>query len=157
MVEEYGEVDELRPGNFVFYDLMQQQIGACRFEEIAVALACPVVATHPERNQWIIYGGAIHFSKDYLIGKEGHKLFGIMADIREDGWSVKNSDSNPVLISLSQEHGIVQCSEETFNLCKPGDISLWLPVHSCLTADAIGAYVTTKGDVLDHYREHRFD
>jgi D-serine deaminase-like pyridoxal phosphate-dependent protein len=157
MVEDYGKVDELRPGNFVFFDLMQETIGACRLDDIAVALACPVVATHPERNQWIIYGGAVHFSKDFLPEQNGGKVYGRMVKVTNDGWSVQNAETSPYLMSLSQEHGIVQCTDETFNLCKPGDITLWLPVHSCLTADAMGAFVTTTGENVDHYRQHAFD
>ncbi len=157
MVEDFGVVDELRPGNYVFYDLMQEEIGACRFDDIAVAMACPVVAVHPERNQWVIYGGAIHFSKDFLLAGDGKKIFGRMVDSTESGWSTENVSSNPVLVSLSQEHGIVQCNKETFSLCKPGDLSLWLPVHSCLTADAIGSYSTTSGEAVDHYRGHLYE
>ncbi len=157
MVKTFGEVDELRPGNFVFYDLMQQEIGACSFDDIAVAVACPVVAVHPERKQWIIYGGAIHFSKDFLAQKDGSKCFGRMVEFKEGTWSTQNIDSNPMLISLSQEHGIVQCSEETFDLYKPGDLTFWLPVHSCLTADILGEYLTTDGELIDHYRQHLHD
>ncbi|MDX1667683.1 MAG: alanine racemase, partial [Saprospiraceae bacterium] len=46
-MESFPGVEEIRPGNFVFYDLSQWQIGSCRPEEIAVAMACPVVAKHP--------------------------------------------------------------------------------------------------------------
>jgi len=153
MVEQWGSVDELRPGNFVFYDLMQEQIGACTLDDIAVAMACPVVAVHPDRLQWIIYGGAIHFSKDYITLANGQKCFGRMAQADGASWSVKNANGNPFIISLSQEHGVVQCTAETFNLCKPGDLSLWLPVHSCLTADAMGEYLITDGETADHYRK----
>lgn len=152
MVDHFGSVDELRPGNFVFYDLMQQQIGACDADDIAVAMACPVVAVHPERLQWIIYGGAIHFSKDAIKLDNGQICYGRMVEPIEESWSVQNMNLLPYITSLSQEHGVVQCTPETFTLCKPGDLSLWLPVHSCLTADAMGSYLTTKGTVIDHYR-----
>jgi D-serine deaminase-like pyridoxal phosphate-dependent protein len=121
--------------------------------DIAVAMACPVVAIHPERKQWIIYGGGIHFSKDFLTMADGTKCFGRMVHHDEKGWSAKNELQNPFLISLSQEHGVVQCNDETFSLYKPGDLSFWLPVHSCMTADAMGAYVTTDGIPVDHYRQ----
>lgn len=154
MLEEMGDVDELRPGNFVFYDLQQAEIGSCHHDEIAVALACPVVAVHPERNQWIIYGGGIHFAKDFLTFKDGRKCFGRFVRHEHDSWTTHEIDSHPFILSLSQEHGVVQCTDQTFNFCKPGDLSLWLPVHSCMTADAMGAYLTTDGIKIDHYREH---
>lgn len=157
MVSQFGSVDELRPGNFVFYDLMQEEIGACSLDDIAVAMACPVVAVHPERKQWIIYGGAIHFSKDFLTMEDGRKCFGRMVNISGDTWDAGHAKNNPFLISLSQEHGVVQCTDQNFDRCRPGDISLWLPVHSCLTADAIGAYVNTKGAPIDHYRRRVYE
>jgi D-serine deaminase-like pyridoxal phosphate-dependent protein len=153
MVGQFGTVDELRPGNFVFYDLMQAEIGACGPDDIAVAMACPVVAVHPDRMQWIIYGGAIHFSKDYLTIDGGRKCFGRMVGYDDNTWSAKNVMENPYLISLSQEHGIVQCNEHNFDLCRPGDLSFWLPVHSCLTADVMGEFYTTDGRHVDHYRQ----
>ena len=56
----FNGVDEIRPGNFVLYDLMQQSPGVCDFDDIAVRVVCPVVAKHPSRNEIVIYGGAIH-------------------------------------------------------------------------------------------------
>jgi len=154
MLDKMGDVDELRPGNFVFYDLQQEEIGSCSIDEIAVAMACPVVAVHPERNQWIIYGGGIHFAKDHLTFKDGIKCFGRFVKREQDTWTTLDAHTNPFLISLSQEHGVVQCSDQTFHLCQPGDLSLWLPVHSCMTADAMGGYISTEGIKIDHYREH---
>ena len=154
MVSQFGPVDELRPGNFVFYDLMQEEIGACVMDDIAVAMACPVVAVHPERLQWIIYGGGIHFSKDFLLMGDGKKYFGRMVDIGITSWITKDIKENPYISSLSQEHGVVQCTKENFNSCHPGDLTLWLPVHSCMTADAMGEYMSTDGGMIDHYRQH---
>jgi D-serine deaminase-like pyridoxal phosphate-dependent protein len=157
MVSDFGRVDELRPGNYVFYDLMQEQIGACSMDDIAVAMACPVVAVHRDRLQWIIYGGGIHFSKDFLSLEDGRKCFGRMVDVQGGSWSVENTNENPFILSLSQEHGIVQCTDKNFNLCTPGDLSLWLPVHSCLTADAMGSYINLSGDPIDHYRQRIYE
>ena len=154
MLDDMGDVDELRPGNFVFYDLQQTEIGSCTVDEIAIAMACPVVAVHPERNQWIIYGGGIHFAKDFLTFKDGRKCFGRYVKHEHDIWETADYTANPFLISLSQEHGVVQCDDHNFHFCKPGDIALFLPVHSCMSADCMGSYLTTKGEKIDHYREH---
>ncbi|NOK61039.1 MAG: hypothetical protein GFH27_549307n22 [Chloroflexi bacterium AL-W] len=66
LVDDLSAVDEIRPGNFVFYDIMQLKIGSCTEEEIGVAVACPIVGKHPERNELIIYGGAVHLSKEFM-------------------------------------------------------------------------------------------
>ena len=153
MMEQF-KVDEYRPGNFVFYDLQQVEIGSCTMNDIAVAMACPVVSVHPGRNQWVIYGGGIHFSKDFQLFKDGTRCFGRFVKAEHGSWTVSDVLRQPTLISLSQEHGIVQCDDHNFHLCRPGDISLWLPVHSCMTADCMGGYLATDGSRVDHYREH---
>jgi len=154
ILDDFGPVDELRPGNFIFYDLMQLAIGACEADDIAVAMACPVIATHPERLQWILHGGAIHFSKDHLRLSDGRSLYGRMVTPSAESWSTDGLAGLPYLAAMSQEHGIVQCSADTFGLARPGDMTLWLPVHSCLTADAMGGYVTPGGQRFDHFRAH---
>ncbi|MGB3468557.1 MAG: alanine racemase, partial [Cyclobacteriaceae bacterium] len=49
VIDQFEYIDELRPGNFVFYDLMQHTITSCGFDEIAVCMAVPVVAKHEDR------------------------------------------------------------------------------------------------------------
>ena len=39
VVEDFSGIDEIRPGNFVFYDLMQYYIGSCEISQIAVAVS----------------------------------------------------------------------------------------------------------------------
>ncbi|MBK8048603.1 MAG: hypothetical protein IPK16_16670 [Anaerolineales bacterium] len=56
----------MRPGNFVFYDWTQVQVGSCGFDDVAVVAACPVVGKYPDRHEVVLYGGAVHLSKDFL-------------------------------------------------------------------------------------------
>ncbi len=148
VAEHFPEVDEVRPGNLAFYDVMQTQIGACDFDQIAVAMACPVVAKHADRHEIVIHGGAVHFSKDYILDGEGNKNFGQVVNLREDGWGEPIPDMQ--VVRLSQEHGIIKTSPETFDTFQVGDVLGVLPIHSCLTADAMKSYTTFDGRVLDH-------
>ncbi|NDK55841.1 alanine racemase [Pontibacter fetidus] len=141
-------VDEIRPGNFVFYDLTQQHIGSNNYNQIAVCMACPVIAKHPERNEIIIHGGSVHFSKDVLPQPDGSNLFGRVVELAENGWSDPVEGIN--LVSLSQEHGIVKATPEQFANYTIGDIIYILPVHSCLTADSMKSYLTLDGKRLEH-------
>jgi D-serine deaminase-like pyridoxal phosphate-dependent protein len=79
-VDNLSGVDEIRPGNFVFYDLVQQQIGSCSVDKIAVAMACPVVAIHENRNEIVVYGGGVHLSKDIMRDDELGTIFGRVAE-----------------------------------------------------------------------------
>ena len=106
MAADFKGIDEIRPGNFVFYDLMQWQIGACELADIAVALACPVVALHPERGQIVVHGGAVHLSKEALVEGDGEVSFGRVVLLNEAGWRPLGEGAK--VVSLSQEHGIIQ-------------------------------------------------
>lgn len=84
---DFGTIDELRPGNFILYDVMQTQIGSCKEDDIAVVMACPVVARHPERGELVVHCGAIHLGKDRMIMEESARSR-IGADLKTDlfGW-----------------------------------------------------------------------
>jgi D-serine deaminase-like pyridoxal phosphate-dependent protein len=140
--DDLGNVDEIRPGNFIFFDVWQYLLGVCSAEEIAVAVACPVVAKHKDRLEVVIYGGAIHLSKEYIL-KEGVPIYGLVAFPEGERWGLPEKDC--YVSSLSQEHGIVKMNEETFKKIHVGDLLFILPIHSCLTADVIGHYLTLDG------------
>lgn len=132
--EDLGEVDEIRPGNFIFFDAMMMDFGVCGADDIALAVACPVVALHPERNEAVIYGGAVHLSKD-VIQKKYRSIYGYIAFSYENGWRISGLES--YVKSLSQEHGVVYLSENDFERLEIGDLLYVIPVHSCLTASCL--------------------
>ncbi len=146
MLDSLPTFNEWRPGNFVFYDVMQYHIGSCGMHEIAVAMACPVVALHPERNQAVIYGGAIHFSKENIAAENGFRLYGYVVELHDDGWS------EPVpgawLSALSQEHGIITFPPGYLHMIKPGSIIGVLPVHSCLTVSCMKEMHTLSNQIV---------
>lgn len=139
---DFTGIDEITPGNFVFYDLIQHALGACKIEEIAVALACPVVGRYPEERRLVIHGGAVHFSKETMHVK-GKPVFGMMVN------GIQNrrepSARHQYISSVSQEHGILEECGDWMKEVKIGDILHFLPVHSCLTANLMREYVTTEG------------
>jgi D-serine deaminase-like pyridoxal phosphate-dependent protein len=141
-------VDEIRPGNYVFYDLMQQQIGSCTKEEIAVATFCPIIGTYPESGKAIIYGGAVHFSKDHLQ-VNGAPYYGSVVFMTENGWEFPDVDI-PV-VRLSQEHGTIAIPPGYENKFNIGELVGIVPVHSCLAASNMTWYRTLEGGhQLDH-------
>lgn len=148
VLESISGVDEIRPGNFVFYDLTQQHIGSCTFEQIAVCMACPVIAKHPERNEIIVHGGSVHFSKDNLLQPDGSVSFGRVVELTDSGWSAPLEGIE--VVSLSQEHGTIRASQALYDRYKIGDLMGILPIHSCLTADLMKGYVTLDGQRLEH-------
>ena len=139
-------IDEIRPGNFVFFDVMQFALGSCRLEEIAVALVCPVVAMHPGRQEAVIYGGAVHLSKENtFLYPDPQPVYGLAVAWNNTTWEPDRLLGK--VRSLSQEHGIIALTQEGCNL-KPGNLVAILPVHSCLTANLMRSYVTENGNVM---------
>jgi D-serine deaminase-like pyridoxal phosphate-dependent protein len=144
--ENFQGVDEIRPGNFVFYDLTQYQLGACNIDDIAVRMHCPVISKQASRNEIVIYGGAIHFSKDWLPHYDSKPSYGRII-IRKNNEAQLLGPSS-CLSNLSQEHGVIKVNSKEFQQIEIGDIVEVIPIHSCLTAHAMGQYITTKGEVL---------
>ena len=144
--EDFTGIDEIRPGNFVFYDLMQVNIGSCDTGRVAVALAAPVVSVNRHYNELITYGGAIHLSKEYITGNDGERIYGKAYLLSDEGWDL---DSEVGYVkSLTQEHGIVQVAESMRLKVKPCDIIAILPVHSCLTVDLMRSYITLDEKII---------
>lgn len=140
-------IDEIRPGNFVFFDIMQFALGSCKMEDIAVALICPVVAMHYSRKEAIIYGGAVHFSKEQtLLPPDPEPIYGLAVSWDEKNWDIGNLLGK--VSSLTQEHGIISLTQQGCNL-KPGDLVAVLPVHSCLTANLMRKYLSLDEDEIE--------
>lgn len=148
VIEDFGDIDEMGPGNFVFFDMMQVALGSCTREEVAVALAVPVVDIQKEKGEILVHGGGVHLSKDYLPEPDGGKNFGEVVLLTENGWTIPKERS--FLKSISQEHGIIKASDELLARIKVGDLLGILPIHSCMTADCMRSYLTVNGEKVDH-------
>lgn len=148
LIDNFTGISSIHPGNFVFYDINQFNIGSCPTNWIAVAVACPVVDKIKERKEIILHGGAVHFSKDFENRSDGSKNYGIPVLLDDNGWSTPYFDN--YLYSLSQEHGLLKCTSEFYSRVKIGDIIGILPIHSCLTANLMKGYTTLDGESIDH-------
>lgn len=149
VVEDFSMVDEIRPGNFVFYDLTQAQIGSNQINQIAVVMACPIVAIHPEKNEIIMYGGGVHFAKDTYQDPILGTIYGKVVEKTPSGWG--NIIEGIYVKSLSQEHGIISVTSELISNYKIGDILYILPVHACLTADCHQTYQLLDNTVISRF------
>ncbi|MGC9077543.1 MAG: alanine racemase [Candidatus Kapaibacteriota bacterium] len=145
--DDFKGVDELRPGNFVFYDVMQASLGSCFIDDISICLAAPIVALYPSQNEFVCYGGAVHLSKESLT-IDDLNIFGLVVDIFDNSWSDPLEDT--FVRMLSQEHSVIKTTPEFFKTHKIGDIVGILPVHSCLTAEAMKRYLIPNSCWVDH-------
>tara|TARA_B100000579_G_scaffold396633_1_gene375626 strand:- start:622 stop:1680 length:1059 start_codon:yes stop_codon:yes gene_type:complete len=144
IIKSYPDfINEIRPGNFIFYDLAQNKIGSCKLDDIALRVVCPIVSIYEDRSCMLIYCGSVHLSKDYILENE-KKCYGYV--YQGDYWSLDNKIGK--IVSLSQEHGIVKFDKnEGFNIGQ--NVSI-VPVHSCLTVDKMRElyYDNTKIEIM---------
>ncbi|MGE5341370.1 MAG: alanine racemase [Candidatus Omnitrophota bacterium] len=136
-IERFYGTDEIRCGNFVFYDVSQWLIGACQPEDIAAAVSCPVIARYPRRNEIVVYGGAVHLSKESITDRQGRTLFGLVAlpDKISPTWGPVVDQT--FISALSQEHGIIKTTDAFIREIRVGDTLMVLPVHSCLASNLL--------------------
>jgi D-serine deaminase-like pyridoxal phosphate-dependent protein len=146
IADSFADTDEIRPGNYVFFDAFQSTLGTCRLDDVAVSVLATVVGSYPERGQAIIDAGALALSKDtspeHLDPNFGYGL-------------VRDLDLRPLparLITLSQEHGKLT----TTTPLPVGTRIRVVPNHSCLTAAMYDRYHVIDGDaIVDEWRPVR--
>ncbi|MCB1056992.1 MAG: alanine racemase [Acidobacteria bacterium] len=152
-VRDLSGVDEVRPGNYVFYDLHQEAIGSCRRRDIALSVLATVVGCYPQSGRLVLNAGALALSKDRGAEHvEGFRGYGAL--LTADGSRVLD---HLRLTGLSQEHGHVQSfpPERAAELPVGSRVRI-LPNHSCLTAALHEDYVVVDGDeVIETWRPVR--
>jgi len=144
--DTFADTDEVRPGNYVFFDAFQSTLGSCTRDDVAVSVLATVVGSYPERGQAIIDAGALALSKDvspeHLDPNFG---YGLVCDL----------DLHPLptrLIALSQEHGKIATSVPL----PVGTRVRVMPNHSCLTAAMFDRYdVIDAGKIIGEWRPVR--
>lgn len=145
VINDFKGIDSIHPGNFVYYDYTQVQIGSCQLHQVAAYLVCPIVAKNKERNELIIYGGGVHLSKEALDTQEG-LCYGPIGRMSEKG--IFTSYSNSFVKSISQEHGIISSNSEILSSIKVGDLITVIPIHSCMTVDCMSRIYTERGSMI---------
>jgi len=146
VVEKFSDCDEVRPGNYVFYDAFQATIGSCRLEDCAVSVLTTVVGAYPERGSAIVDAGALALSKDTGPDHVDPRFgYGLVCD----------TDLKPLplrVAALSQEHGKI-VGEARLEVGMKLRI---VPNHSCLTAAMFDKYaIVERKKVVDEWRPVR--
>jgi D-serine deaminase-like pyridoxal phosphate-dependent protein len=148
-------VSEMRPGNFVFFDLFQAGLGTCTLDDIAVSVLAAVNGQHRARNHVLIDAGALALSKDVSAnarrpGTGYGALWPLGAPAPLDDLAV---------VAVHQEHGTIghpraldSITPIDFTRFPVGTLLRVLPNHSCMTAAAYDHYhVVEDGCVVDRW------
>ncbi len=151
VVERFVDCDEVRPGNYVFYDAFQATIGSCTLADCAMSVLTSVIGCYPEQNRLVVDAGALALSKDagpdHIDPDFG---YGIVCDEKLQPLPMK-------LTTLSQEHGqIFSEGMIDFGTYRVGTNLRVIPNHSCLTAAMFDRYhVIEDGEIVDEWKPVR--
>lgn len=151
LADQIKNIDEIRPGNYVFYDYSQVLLGSCKVKDCALSVLSTIVSINKQANRLIIDAGALSLSKD--TGPPQFKNYSSYGMIHTDLFS-KNINQNLRITNLTQEHGIIACSDESsvIERYKYGDKVRILMNHSCLTTSLFDFYYVVSGDkVIDRW------
>ncbi|KAF4124655.1 D-serine ammonia-lyase [Geosmithia morbida] len=128
---------ELHAGNFVCNDLQQESTTLVAEGDLGTRVAMEICSTYPERNEALVNAGVIALSRE----TSGYDGFGRLAG--KPTW---------LPVRLSQEHGILACSDTEARVedeFKVGDRVLLYCNHACITAAAFSVYyVVDENDVV---------
>ena len=152
-VDHLAGIDEVRPGNYIFFDAFQATLGSCSLDDCALTVLAAVVhraSGEGDRRKVIIDAGAIALSKDRgPVGLNPDCGYGKVLDL-------SGKDLNLTVSEMSQEHGIIIAKDENiFDRLRVGSRVRVLANHSCLTAAQHSHYNVLEGEnIVDHWRIH---
>jgi D-serine deaminase-like pyridoxal phosphate-dependent protein len=150
-VDHLAGVNEIRPGNYIFFDAFQATLGSCRFEECALSVLASVVHRDRTRRKVVVDAGAIALSKDRgAIELDPSCGYGHVLDL-------EGKELNLRVGAVSQEHGQISVEDEaTFERLRVGARVRILANHSCLTAAQHPHYNVLEGDrIVDRWEIQR--
>jgi D-serine deaminase-like pyridoxal phosphate-dependent protein len=146
-IDHLDGIDEIRPGNYIFFDNFQATLGSCAFEDTALTVLAAVIHKDSIRRRFVIDAGAIALSKDRgPAGLDPRCGYGRVLDVEGDDTGMRVS-------GLSQEHGEIDAGDsKAFENLKVGERVRVLANHSCLTAAQHSHYnVIDDGRMIDRW------
>jgi len=149
-IDHLTGIDEIRPGNYIFFDAFQATLGSCTFEDTALTVMASVVHRDRSRRKIIVDAGGIALSKDRgAVDIDPACGYGRVLDM--DG-----GDTGGRITSVSQEHGTFFVEDDaTFHSLTVGSRVRILANHSCLTAAQHSHYnVVENGEIVDRWPIH---
>jgi D-serine deaminase-like pyridoxal phosphate-dependent protein len=150
-IDHLDGVDEVRPGNYIFFDNYQASYANCRFDDCALTVLAAVIHRDRSRRKVVIDAGAIALSKDRgPLELDPQCGYGRVEDLDGD-------DLGARVEQVSQEHGVLAVTDDgAFDRLKVGARVRVLANHSCLTAAQHAHYhILDGGRIVDRWEIHR--
>ncbi|XP_059829872.1 D-serine dehydratase isoform X1 [Hypanus sabinus] len=144
-VSDMGRLNELHPGNYIFYDVQQLMIGSCQMDDIAVRVLTRVIGHYPHRNQLLVDCGWTGLSL-HSLGK------------LPTGYAIIEGHPELKLVGMTQEHGKIESisGKLDFDKFPLGSLISLIPYHACATAAMHPVYyVHSEGKIIAEWRPTR--
>jgi D-serine deaminase-like pyridoxal phosphate-dependent protein len=125
-------VTETRPGNYVFHDASQVNLGVCAIESCALTVLATVVSV-PSPERAVLDAGSKSLSKDPLAPSGGGF-----------GWLLGRSSR---IAALSEEHAVVRV--EPGESLRVGERVRILPNHCCVVVNLTDRLLGTRGNRVE--------
>jgi len=130
---DLGRVNEIHPGNYVFWDTQQFDLRSCELKDIACYVLARVTSHYPLNNTMTVDCGALALSKD-----KGSTHLGLP----DRGYGTLKDNPDLYVANVSQEAGIIHSHGKGIEYDKYpiGSIVRIYPNHSCLTSACYSQY-----------------
>lgn len=126
-------VTEIRPGNYVFYDLTQINLFSCKLHNCALSVLA-TVTSRPAKNRVVVDAGKKALTSDPL-GRTGN---------HGDGYGFI-SEKNATLDRLSEEHGVIE-TDTPFEI---GEKVRIIPNHACVVVNMFDEMYGIRGGQVE--------
>ncbi|BBM68227.1 alanine racemase [Rhodothermus marinus] len=138
--EQGFRITEMRPGNYVFHDVMQVALGSCTRDACALTVLARVVSRKPDgRGGWWVFLDA---GKKALATDQGYGTQGYGLPLYRP--ASRTPLPHAVLERLSEEHGWMHVRGGT--TLQIGDRVQIVPNHACLIAPLLRRFYVLDGD-----------
>ncbi|EOD01347.1 alanine racemase [Caldisalinibacter kiritimatiensis] len=132
-------VNEIRPGNYVFYDAIQHSLGVIDIGSCSLSVLSTVISKPTEKRAVIDAG-----SKSLGLDKGAHGISKVK------GYGIIKKFSDITIERLSEEHGILSLKNSKIKI---GDKVEIVPNHACTVVNLFDyAYLTDGEKILDIFR-----
>ncbi|MFQ5824138.1 MAG: D-TA family PLP-dependent enzyme [bacterium] len=126
-------VTEIRPGNYVFYDLTKIELFSCTLQDCALSVLATITSC-PAANRVVLDAGKKALTSDPL-GRTG---------VRNKGYGYI-PEKNATITRLSEEHGII----ETHSIFEIGEKVQIIPNHACVVVNMFDEIYGIRGGQVE--------
>ncbi len=142
-VSEVPGVTEMRPGTYIYNDVMQIDAGVATQEQCAATVLVTVIS-RPAPDRAVVDGGSKTFSSD-APASYGH---GEVGPRRHPGFGMVVGRPDLILQRLNEEHGMMGLADPSMDL-KVGDRLRIIPNHVCGMINMHDEVIGVRGSLIE--------